>query len=95
MIRNLMNIFFYILDPPEVSCQDDQVQGGGGESVVLGCLVHGEPSPTVNWFRWSISDKINQTMNIYRDGQLLDTSSQRYRMEWNLDKRTHSLVIKK
>jgi len=69
-----------VLYPPVVSCAFDQVQGGGGVAVVLGCLVHGEPAPSVDWFR---------------DGQLLDISSRRYRMEWNLDKRVHSLVIKK
>ena len=38
-------------DPPKVTCQTDQVQGGGGAPVILGCLVHGEPAPSVNWFR--------------------------------------------
>ena len=44
-----MNIL--ISDPPRVACDSDKVQGGGGVSLVLGCLVHGEPAPTVNWFR--------------------------------------------
>ena len=38
-------------DPPKVSYQSDQFQGGGGVPLVLGCLVHGEPAPSVNWFR--------------------------------------------
>ena len=40
-----------LADPPEVACQSDQVGGGGGVTVSLGCFVHGEPSPSVNWFR--------------------------------------------
>ena len=43
------NIF--VSDPPEVKCQTDQVSGGGGANVNLGCFVHGEPSPSVNWFK--------------------------------------------
>ena len=42
---------FVLADPPEVRCQADQLQAGGGVSVLLGCFVHGEPSPSVNWFR--------------------------------------------
>ena len=45
----LKNIF--VSDPPEVKCQTDQVSGGGGANVNLGCFVHGEPSPSVNWFK--------------------------------------------
>jgi len=71
-------ITLHVLYPPEVSCQTDQVQGGGGSPVNLGCFVHGEPSPTVNWFR---------------DGHMLESDGRRYRMEWNLDKRMHSLSI--
>lgn len=71
-------ITLHVLYPPEVSCQADQVQGGGGSPVTLGCFVHGEPSPTVNWFR---------------DGHMLESDGRRFRMEWNLDKRMHSLSI--
>ena len=45
------NDMFVLADPPEVQCQADQLQAGGGLSVGLGCFVHGEPSPSVNWFR--------------------------------------------
>ena len=33
--------------PLRVTCGADQVQGGVGVSLGLGCLVHGEPAPTV------------------------------------------------
>ena len=49
--KKLGNDMFVLADPPEVQCQADQLQAGGGLSVVLGCFVHGEPSPSVNWFR--------------------------------------------
>lgn len=67
-----------VLYPPEVSCGGEAAQGGGGAMVSLGCRVHGEPSPSVNWFR---------------DGHMLESDGKRFRTEWNLDKRMHSLVI--
>jgi len=71
-------ITLHVLYPPEVSCQSDSVSGGGGANLVLGCFVHGEPSPSVNWFK---------------DGHMLETDGKRIRMEWNRDKRMHSLSI--
>jgi len=44
-------ITLHVLYPPKVRCNSDQVQGGGGVPLTIGCLVHGEPAPTVNWFR--------------------------------------------
>ena len=83
-------------DPPAVSCEAESVAGGGGRPVLLGCRVHGEPPPAVTWLRsaahWSDIDLMSRGC---RNGRLLDTDGKKYKMEWRLDRRLHTLVIRR
>ena len=47
-------------DEPEITVDKSVVHGGLGEEAVISCIVYGEPSPSVRWYR--------ETMVLDRNG---------------------------
>ena len=56
-------------DEPEITVDKGVVHGGLGEEAVISCIVYGDPSPSVRWYRETmvLDRNENRMMELFGD----------------------------
>ena len=66
-------------DEPEIEVEAEKVHSGVGKEAHLTCIVHGEPKPTVRWFK---------------DNMELKNSGEKIRIESTESTNRHTLILR-